>query len=127
MGSGSLKFKRSNRFIEIMKQISVFVNDEKVFDYDKETTFEEDQLAYLDRMDGDMDKGIKIQGELITDPDTRQRATFIAMNLIKALQQDNQGVLSVSCAYLNNRMPNLAEVHVNDQEAGIHIEFMHGD
>lgn len=107
-----------------MKQINVFVNDEKVFGYDKETTFEENQLTYFDKMDGDMDKGIKILGELITDPDTRQRATFIVMNLIKALQQDNQAILSASCAYLNNRMPDLAEVHVNDHEAEIHIEFM---
>ena len=107
-----------------MKQISVFVNDEAVFDYDKETTFEESQLTYLDKMDHDMDKGIKIQGELIIDPDGRQRATFIVMNLIKSLQQDNQAVLSASCAYLNNRMPGLVEVHVNDHETGIHIEFM---
>ena len=107
-----------------MKQVSVFVNDEKVFDYDKETTFEENQLKYLDTMDGDMHKGIKIQGELITEPDSRQRATFIVMNLIKALRQDNQAVLSVSCAYLNNRIPDLSEVHVNDIKAGIHIEYI---
>lgn len=71
-----------------------------------------------------MDRGIKIQGELINSPDARQRATFVVMNLLKALRQENETVMSASCAYLTQRMPALIEVHANDDEAGIKVEFI---
>ena len=52
-----------------------------------------------------MDSGIKLHGELLVKPDTRQRATFVVMNLIKALQQGNEAAISASCAYLVSRHP----------------------
>lgn len=106
-----------------MKKLVVFVNNEIVFEFDREISFEEGQLAFLDKMDSDMDKGIKIRGELISSPDSMQRAMFIAMNLIKGLQQNNEAVIASSCAYLTNRNPVLAEVHANDLEGSVDIEF----
>ena len=99
-----------------MNKITLFINDESVFDFDKDITLDEGQLSFLDRMDVDMDKGIKIHGELIVAPDAEQRASFVTMNLIKALQQDNDAVMSSSCAYLMHRFPAINEVHVNDDE-----------
>jgi len=60
-----------------MNKLSILVNHEVVFEYDRNST--------LDKMDADMDRGIKIQGEMITGADAKQRAKFVAMNLIKAL------------------------------------------
>lgn len=108
----------------VMKKLSVLINDEIVFEYDKERSFEEPQLAYLDRMDIDMDKGIKIYGELVSSPDHQQRGTFIAMNLIKALQQDNEASISASSAYLVNRFPDLTEVHARDEDNKVKIELV---
>ena len=71
-----------------------------------------------------MERGIKIRGELITQPDSQQRATFVVMNLIKALQQDNDAVVVASCAYLVNRDPALVEVHANDSNNSINIELI---
>ena len=44
-------------------------------------------MAFLGRMDSDMESGITVQGELIVKPDAQQRATFVVMNLIKGLQR----------------------------------------
>ena len=74
-------------------------------------------------MDRDMQKGIKIHGELIADPDSQQRATFIAMNLIKALQQDKQAVITSSSAYLVDRYPEFNEIHANDVDGRVEIEL----
>ena len=71
-----------------------------------------------------MDRGIKIQGELITNPDSRQRATFVAMNLIRALQQSNEAIISASCAYLVNRLPSLIEVRARDQGNTVNLELV---
>jgi len=41
-----------------------------------------------------MQQGIKIKGELIEQPDSEQSMTFIIMNLVKALQQENNASIS---------------------------------
>ena len=107
-----------------MDKLAVFINNEIVFEFDRELTFSDQQLAFLDRMDAGMERGIKIQGELLVNPDSQQRATFVAMNLIKALQQDNEAVISASCAYLANRHPALIEVHANDHDNAVKIELI---
>ena len=100
------------------------MNEENIFDYDKTIDFEQSQLTFFDKMDSDMGRGIKIQGELISRPDNRQRAIFVVMTLLKALRQENEAAISASCAYLTQRMPALHEVHANDDEAGIKVEFI---
>ena len=107
-----------------MRKLTIYVNDQVAYEYDNEVTFEKEQLAFFDKMDSDMDRGIKIKGKLIANPDSKQRATFVAMNLIRALQQDNEAILSASCAYLVNRLPELIEVHVNDQGNTVNIELV---
>jgi len=107
-----------------MKNLTIFVNDKVVYEYERDSTIEEQQLAFLDKMDADLDQGIKIHGELITHPDSQQRATFVVMNLIIALQQDNTAIISASCAYLINRCPALIEAHVNDVDNSINIELI---
>lgn len=56
--------------------LTFYINDESVFEYDRDTAHDEKQLAFLNNMDGGMDKGIKMRGELITQPSTEQRLTF---------------------------------------------------
>jgi len=107
-----------------MNKLAVFINNEIVFEFDRQLTFEDQQLAFLDKMDSDMDDGIKIHGELLTNPDSQQRASFVVMNLIKALQQDNDAVKTASCAYLVHRFPQLIEVHANDHGKTVKIELI---
>jgi hypothetical protein len=64
-----------------MNRLALLVNDELVFEFDRKLTFDEQQLAFLDKMDVDMESGIRIHGELLVNPDAQQRATFVVMNL----------------------------------------------
>lgn len=107
-----------------MKILSIFINDQVVYEYDKDTVIDKEKLVFLDNMDADMEKGITIQGELISSPDSQQRARFVVLNLIKALQQENNAIISASCAYLANRHPALLEVHAADHDSGINIRFV---
>ncbi|MBE9564274.1 MAG: hypothetical protein IMF17_03435 [Proteobacteria bacterium] len=50
-----------------MNMLSVLINNEIVFEFDRELTFADEQLAFLDRMDSDMDNGIKIRGVLLAN------------------------------------------------------------
>lgn len=106
-----------------MSSLQVLVNNKIVYEYDS-LLIEDEQLAFFDRMDSDMDRGIKINGELLVNPDSRQRSTFVSMNLIKALQQSNEAASSASCAYLVNRNPALKEIHANDHGNTLKIKLI---
>lgn len=108
----------------MMKILTIYANDQIAYEYDKETDVDERKAGFFDTMDRDMDRGIKIQGELIANPDTKQRATFVAMNLIRALQQDNQPIILASCAYLADRLPAIIEVHASDQGRTVNIDLV---
>ena len=107
-----------------MNKLSVLINDENVFEFDRELSLVEEQLVFLDKIDSDMKKGIKVNGEVITSPDKQQRATFVAMNLLKALQQENEAIKTASCVYLISRFPQLIEVHANDHDQTIKIDLI---
>lgn len=109
------------------KYLTIFINDQLVFKYECEKNLEHKQLAFLDKMDSDMGCGIKIHGELIPKPDNEHRVKFVAMNLIKALQQDNEAIIVASCSYLVNRRPELIEVHANDRDGGVVIDLVDGE
>ena len=107
-----------------MNQLSIIINDQPAFEYDRSKGLDEKQLEFLDRMDQDMQRGFKIHGEMIAEPDRKQKATFVAMNLLRALQQEDHAKIAVSCAYLSSRLPNVVEVHARDQDNRIEIEFV---
>jgi hypothetical protein len=107
-----------------MNTLNLFVNEQLAFECDRSMVLDEKQLEFLDRMDSDMDRGCKIHGELITNPDKKQKATFVVMNLLNALQQEEHARIAVACAYLSHRLPHVAEVHARDADDRIDIEFV---
>ena len=110
-----------------INKLSIFISNENVFEFDRKLLLVDEQLAFLDKIDSDMDKGIKVNGELLASPDKQQRATFIAMNLLKALQQENDAIITASCVYLLNRFPRLIEVHANNHDKTINIDLIEED
>lgn len=107
-----------------MKKLGIFINGQLAFEYDRSIELDDKQSAFLDKMDQDMRRGFRIHGELVSDPDVRQKATFVAMNLLKALRQQDDGKIAVSCAYISRRLPHVIEVHARDQDDRIQIEFV---
>ena len=107
-----------------MMTLSIFINDQLVYEYDGSMELDDKQVEFLDQMDLDMQRGLKIEGELITEPDSKQKAIFVVMNLLRALQQEDHVRINVNCAYLSNRLPHVVEVHARDQGSRIAIEFV---
>jgi hypothetical protein len=110
----------------VSDKLTVFVNDESVFEYNLSIELDGQQLVFLDKMDSDMSQGIIISGDMIAEPDKEHRAEFVAMNLIKALQQDNEASVMVCCAYLTQRYSDLLEVRVIDGDERVVVEFVVG-
>ena len=108
----------------MMSNLSIFINDQLISEYDRSTELDDNQRGFLDKMDADMDRGVRISGKLISSPDSKQRVSFVTMNLLNALQQDDDARIALYCAYLTSRLPHTLEVHVSGQGDGIAIEFI---
>ena len=107
-----------------MSNLSIFINHQLAFEYDRSTVLDDRQEEFIRRMERDMDPGIRIYGELIVEPDSKQKAIFVAMNLLKGLQQEDSARIAVSCAYLCAHLPHVAEVQAMDQDGRVNIEFI---
>jgi len=104
--------------------LNFIINDQLAFEYDRSTVLDEKQLTFIEQMDRDMDRGIRMYGELITEPDSKQKASFVAMNLLKGLQQEDNARIEVSCAYLSSRLPYVVEVQASNLDGRVNIEFI---
>lgn len=105
-------------------KLVVLVDDQPQLEFDRGKALPEQQLAYLDRMDGKMAAGIRLGAEQVENPDLLQRARFVAEHLIEALQQGNEALVAASCAYLAQRLPDLQQVRAHLVDDGFTAELV---
>lgn len=94
----------------MMEPLVVVLDGVSQLEYARATPLEPAQHVYLERLDQRMDAGIEIDGRRIEQPNPLQRAQFIALQLLQAVQAGNEPVAAASCAYLANRIPELKQV-----------------
>ena len=104
--------------------LTVLVDDQVHLEYDRNKPLPEKQLAYLGRMERQMDGGIRLGSGRVEQPDQLQRAQFVAIQLIKALQQGDDALVAACCAYLANRLPDMQQVKARLTGAGFAIELV---
>ena len=105
--------------------LEVVVNKTIVMECDRNTRLPGKQREFLDKMDFDMDEGIRFDGKYYEHPDALQRGKYIAMHLIRAIQTNNRGMINAMCAYLVNRLPSLNQIATeeNNGEVTINLRF----
>ena len=104
--------------------LTILIDNQPQLEFDRSQGLPDRQLAYLDRMDAQMDTGIRLDDEQVEQPDTLQRAQFVALHLIEALQQDNDALVAASCAYLARRLADLKQVKALSVEGGFTLELV---
>ena len=97
-------------------KLCVEINGKDIFQYEKSARLPGKQRQILDNIDRSLDHGIEINGNTINEPDKIQRAQYVAMNLLYALEANNERVISSSCGYLVTRLPNLSLIKVMENE-----------
>ena len=98
------------------QKLTVVLDEQAVLEYDRNKPLVESQLSYLDKMDEAMEKGISVGKDKIDTPDLQQKSQFVALQLVKALHDENDAVIAASCSYLANRMPDLLQVVAKTME-----------
>jgi len=106
------------------KIMAVLVNGIAQLEYDREQSLPEQQRQYLDKMDEKMAAGITLGEQTIAEPDSTQRAQFVAQNLAQAIKADNESMALALTSWLASRLPELKQVKLEDAEAGTRIELV---
>lgn len=110
-----------------MSKLVVVFNGQSVIEYDRNIRLPGQQRDYLDRMDDDMDDGIDLNGEHVAEPDSQQRAKFVAMQLVHALIESKDPMIAATCAYLASRLPALKQVKAEEQGEHLSLELVFTD
>jgi hypothetical protein len=107
------------------KVLTITFNDKIALEYDRETRLPGKRRQFLDMMDQDMNEGVLIGGDLVEYPNLNQRAKYVAMNLIDGLDKNDNALVSITCAYLGHRVPDLKEIKASECEDGISMELIY--
>lgn len=100
------------------------IDGDSVLEFDRNTRLPGRQRDFLNKMDEDMDQGIRLSHGHIPDPDVMQRARYVAMHLLQAYQEENQPLIAATCAYLVQRVPTLNTVRVEQVAGQVEIELI---
>ncbi|RMG51798.1 MAG: hypothetical protein D6717_12535 [Gammaproteobacteria bacterium] len=101
-----------------MSKVVAHIDGASQIEYDRSKPLPEQQQAYLDKMDADMDRGIVLGGVQVAQPDLQQKAQFIAQALAEAIRDDNEPVAAATLSWLANRLPDLKQVKIKDMGDG---------
>lgn len=104
--------------------LSVYINGNKILDYDKTARQPGQQRKFLDGMELDMDEGIELNGEMIDSPNQMQRANYVAMSLIYGIEKNSEGMISATCGYLASRLPELKQIRAIEDGAEITLDLI---
>lgn len=103
--------------------LEVILNKTIVMEYDRNTRLPGKQREFLDKMDFDMDQGIRFDGKSYEHPDALQRGKYTAMQLILAIHTNNRGLINAMCAYLVNRLPSLNQITAEESNDAVTINL----
>ncbi len=99
------------------QQIEVSINNQVVLQFDRQPRLAGKQRQFLDNMDEDMDQGIDLAGQPCPSPTPFQKAQYVAMTLMRALDEKDDELVAACCSYLGSRHADLKVIKT----------LMHGD
>ncbi len=106
----------SSRFI-------VTINNQTVYTWNEPRTPAR-MRRYLDEMDADMEQGIQLGENRVSSPSDYQKQQYVAMMLLRALDQKKPNLADVMAAYLSNRCETLKEIRANVDAQSIDFELI---
>lgn len=105
-------------------QLSIYINGNKIIAYDKNNRLPGKQRQFLDNMDLDMNEGIELNRKMIDSPNQMQRANYVIMSLLYAIENKNEEIISATCAYLINRLPELKQIQATKKGDEISLDLI---
>jgi hypothetical protein len=109
---------------DISIKLTVVIDNQSMLVYDRAKPLPEHQRRFLDNMDAQMDSGIAIDGQLVVSPDLPSRAQFVALNLVRAVAEQDEQKAAAMCSYLALRLPDLKQVQAVARDGAFGIDLV---
>lgn len=61
---------------------------------------------------------------MITSPDKMQRLNYVAMSLLYGIESESEGMISATCGYLVNRLPELNQIRSVEEGEEITMDLI---
>ena len=106
------------------QQIEVSVNNQVLLQFERQPRLAGKQRQFLDHMDADMDQGIDLAGQPCPQPTDFQKAQYVAMQLIQALDAKDEGLVGACCSYLGHRQEKLRLIKTLMHKDSIQMELV---
>ena len=106
------------------KLLSIRVNEQVALEYDRSAGLPGQVRTLLESMDRDMDAGVTLDDEPISEPSRIQRAHFVTGQLLRALRSGNEDAAWILCGYLANRLPELEAVVIAESGESVTAELL---
>lgn len=107
------------------EQLTVYLNNVVVYQFDKCEGLARMQFVYVRRLDEYMDRGIDVHGELLRSPDQQQRNHFVIGRLLDTLRVNDRRDLELFCRYLAYHAPTLDAIRIEEDgdEYAVGLDF----
>ena len=107
-----------------MINLAVLVNEQLTLQYNRAEELPMQQAAYLNKLDAKFDGGIELQGEKLDNPDTQQRAKFMALSMMEGIIYQEDSKAAASLAWLATRLPDLKQVVATVSNEGTQFQLI---
>jgi len=104
--------------------VKLLINDDEVFQYDKNIELPESQRNYLHLMDSKMNGGINLDGNAVNNPSQLEKAQFVIFNLLSYLDKNEEQESLAMFSYIVHYLDELKQVKVQGKTGNYKIEFV---
>jgi len=104
--------------------MAVMLNGAVQLEYHRDRTLTAAQSQYLESMDARMAHGINLGGQMIRNPDIKQKAQFVALQLYFALKAGHAQQSGAMCSFLALRLPNLKQVKLQEHSGQVLVDLV---
>lgn len=106
-------------------QLKVVVDEKAVMFYDKNTRHPARLRRFFDEMDQDMEQGISLGSEEIASPKMSDKITYVAIQLVRAVDAHNNNMIEITAGWLVQRAPELDEVKVTLENDNFSMQLVY--
>lgn len=100
------------------------INETPEIEFQRSVALSQAQLNDLDALDKKMDKGIELGSDTISAPNQRDRATYIANQLVNAYTQGQESIAALCLTYLGQRLPQLLQIKAEIHSDRVSIQLI---
>ncbi len=105
----------------------VVLNKNKVLEYHRNRPLNDKQIDDLNKTDCKLSLGIQLGDQIIEHPTDSDKAVFMSIRLVEALNEDKDPIVAISCAYLATRFPLLKQLRATNDDHQISVELINDE